>query len=49
MKLLEWDERREAIFRSFSPGANLDLYAADASTAAPLLRALIREADWKLS
>lgn len=48
MKLMEWDERSKAIFQSFSPGANLDLYATDASTAAPLMRALIREADWKL-
>ena len=48
MKLLEWDERSKAIFRSFSPGTSLDLYASDPSTAAPLLRALIREADWTL-
>ena len=48
MKMMEWDERSKAIFRSFSPGASLDLYASDPSTAAPLLRALIREADWKL-
>ena len=45
MKLLAWDERSKAIFRSFSPGVSLDLYAGDPSTAAPLLRALIREAD----
>lgn len=48
MKLLKWDERNTAIFRSFSPGANLDLYASDPSTAAPLIRAMIRAPDWKL-
>lgn len=49
MKLLAWDERNTAIFRSFSPGANLDLYATDPSTAAPLVRALIRPPDWKMA
>lgn len=48
MHMLEWDERSKAIFRSFSPGTNLDLYRSDPSTAAPLMRALIRGADWKL-
>ncbi|MFM9429117.1 hypothetical protein RCH10_005613, partial [Variovorax sp. GrIS 2.14] len=48
MHLLEWDANNIAVFRSFSPGANLDLYASDPSTAAPLLRALIRGPDWKL-
>jgi hypothetical protein len=48
MKLMEWDDRSRAIFRSFSPGSRLDLYASDPSTAAPLMRALIRGVDWRL-
>jgi hypothetical protein len=47
MALMQWDERTKAIFRSFSPGKNLDLYACDPTTAAPLVRALTREKDWK--
>jgi hypothetical protein len=47
MALLQWDDRTRAIFRSFSPGQNLDLYASDPSTAAPLVRALTRDAAWK--
>jgi len=49
MKLLEWDDYSKAVFRSFSPGASLDLYAADPTTAAPLVRALFRGPDWKLT
>lgn len=49
MALLEWDDNTQNIFRSFSPGENLSLYASDPSTAAPLVRALIRGPDWKLS
>ena len=49
MALLEWTDNTKAIFRSFSPGAHLDLYAADPSTAAPLLRALVRGPGWKLT
>lgn len=48
MALLDWDDNTRAIFRSFSPGAKLDLYAGDPSTAAPLLRALVRAPGWKL-
>ncbi|RYZ81428.1 MAG: hypothetical protein EOP06_23495, partial [Proteobacteria bacterium] len=33
MALMQWDERTRAIFRSFSPGKNLDLYASDPTTA----------------
>lgn len=46
MAVLEWDARTRSIFRSFSPGAHLDLYASDPSTAAPLVRALTRSSDW---
>lgn len=46
MATLEWDTRTKAIFRSFSPGKVLDLYAGDPSTAAPLVRALTRATDW---
>lgn len=49
MALLEWDDNTRAIFRSFSPEAQLDFYAADPSTAAPMLRALARAPGWKLS
>jgi hypothetical protein len=49
MAFLEWDDRTKAIFRSFSPGQDLDLYASDPSTAAPLVRALTREVDWRFS
>ena len=49
MAILRWDERAKAIFRSFSPGTNLDLYASDPSTAAPLVRALTRSSDWTWS
>ena len=48
MALLEWNEHSRNIFRSFSPDSKFDLYAADPSTAAPLLRALVRAPDWKL-
>ena len=48
MALLDWDDNTRAIFRSFSPDAQLDLYAADPSTAAPMLRALVRAPGWKL-
>jgi hypothetical protein len=47
MAILEWDDRTRAIFRSFSPGTHLDLYASDPTTAAPLVRALTRSIDWK--
>lgn len=47
MALMQWDTRTKAIFRSFSPGKNLDLYASDPATAAPLVRALTRDSDWK--
>jgi hypothetical protein len=47
MAVMQWDARTKAIFRSFSPGQNLDLYASDPATAAPLVRALTRAADWK--
>ena len=47
MAALEWDDRTRAIFRSFSPGTHLDLYASDPTTAAPLVRALTRSVDWK--
>ena len=46
MAVLEWDARTRSIFRSFSPGTHLDLYASDPSTAAPLVRALTRSSDW---
>lgn len=48
MALLDWNDETRAIFRSFSPGAQFDLYASDPSTAAPLLRALVRAPGWKL-
>lgn len=48
MALLEWDDNTRAIFRSFSPEARLDLYAADPSTAAPMVRAMMRGPGWKL-
>ncbi|MGJ7486866.1 BLUF domain-containing protein [Variovorax sp. LT2P21] len=48
MALLDWNDNTRAIFRSFSPDARLDLYAADPSTAAPMLRALVRAPGWKL-
>lgn len=47
MVLMQWDKRTKAIFRSFSPGKNLDFYASDPGTAAPLVRALTRDADWE--
>jgi hypothetical protein len=47
MAIMEWDARTKAIFRSFSPGQSLDLYASDPTTAAPLVHALTRAADWK--
>lgn len=47
MALMRWDDRTKAIFRSFSPGKHLDLYASDPATAAPLVRALTRDADWR--
>jgi hypothetical protein len=46
MALMQWDERTKAIFRSFSPGQHLDLYASDPTTAAPLVRALTRDESW---
>lgn len=49
MALLEWNDSTRDIFRSFSPGRHLDLYASDPSTAAPLLRALVRAPGWKLA
>jgi hypothetical protein len=48
MALLEWTPETKAIFHSFSPGTNLDLYAGDPETAAPLIRALSRAPGWKL-
>jgi hypothetical protein len=47
LALRVWDERTKAIFRSFSPGQNLDLYANDPATSAPLVKALTRPEDWK--
>jgi len=34
--MLEWTDATKQIFRSFSPGIELDLYAAAPTTAAPL-------------
>ena len=47
LALRAWDDRTKAIFRSFSPGQNLDLYASDPGTSAPLIKALTRSEDWK--
>ena len=49
LALKVWDDRTKAIFRSFSPGQNLDVYASDPSTAAPLVRALTRPENWNFS
>ena len=49
MALLEWNDNTRDIFRSFSPGRKLDLYANDPGTAAPMLRALVRAPGWKLA
>jgi hypothetical protein len=49
MAVMQWDTRTKAIFRSFSPGQNLDLYASDPTTAAPLVRALTRPTDWQFT
>lgn len=46
LAMMKWDVRTKAIFRSFSPGQNLDVYASDPTTAAPLVRALTRSEDW---
>lgn len=46
MERLKWNERTEAIFRSFSPESGLDLYQTDSSTAAPLFRAWAATTDW---
>ncbi|RYF40285.1 MAG: BLUF domain-containing protein, partial [Comamonadaceae bacterium] len=46
MGLLRWNPASKAIFYSFSPGARLDLYATDPSTAAPLFRALAKAKCW---
>ena len=46
MALLRWNPDSKAIFYSFSPGARLDLYATDPSTAAPLFRALAKAECW---
>ncbi len=46
LALRVWDDRTKAIFRSFSPGQNLNLYASDPSTSAPLVKALTRSEDW---
>lgn len=48
MALLDWTPETKAIFRSLSPGTNLDLYGSDPETAAPLIRALSRAPGWKL-
>ncbi|RYG58288.1 MAG: BLUF domain-containing protein [Alphaproteobacteria bacterium] len=48
MATLEWSDNTRNIFRSFAPGRKLDLYAADPSTGAPLIRALVRAPGWKL-
>ena len=47
LALRAWDDRTKAIFRSFSPGQNLDLYASEPGTSAPLIKALTRSEDWK--
>lgn len=39
MAHMVWNEDMRAVFHSFSPGAPLDLYETDPSTAAPLFRA----------
>ncbi|TPG23078.1 BLUF domain-containing protein [Variovorax ginsengisoli] len=49
MALLGWNDTTRDIFRSFSPGRKLDLYANDPTTAAPMLRALVRAPGWKLA
>ncbi|RYG57371.1 MAG: BLUF domain-containing protein [Alphaproteobacteria bacterium] len=49
LALKVWDDRTKAIFRSISPGQNLDAYASDPSTAAPFVRALTRPENWNFS
>jgi hypothetical protein len=47
MAALHWTERTTQIFRSFSPGLDLDLHETDPMTAAPLFRAWAATEDWK--
>lgn len=49
LALKVWNDRSKAIFRSFSPGKNLDVYTSDPETAAPLVRALTRPENWDFS
>ena len=49
MALIEWTPETKAIFRSFTPGAQLDLYTNDPETAAPLLRALSITPGWRFN
>ena len=46
MALMTWDEESKAVFRSFTPGTRLDLYAVDPATVAPLFLALARTQNW---
>lgn len=46
MALLEWTDEAKQIFRSFSPGTELNLYETDPSTAAPLFRAWAATKGW---
>lgn len=47
MALIEWTPETKAIFRSFSPGTQLDLYEQEPETAAPFLRALSTTPGWR--
>ncbi|MET0211333.1 MAG: BLUF domain-containing protein [Burkholderiaceae bacterium] len=47
MARLCWNEETKAIFYSFSPGAQPDVYQIDPSTAAPMFRAWARTSQWQ--
>ena len=46
MAVLKWNTETKAIFQSFSPGHEIDLYQTDPSTAAPMFRAWVATKHW---
>ena len=46
MAVLNWNAETKAIFHSFSPGHEVDLYTTEPSTAAPMFRAWASTRHW---
>ncbi|CAN5571671.1 hypothetical protein BH11PSE7_BH11PSE7_25730 [soil metagenome] len=47
MALMTWNDQTRAIFRAFSPQANIDLYEIDPANARVIFESFTRTPDWQ--